>query len=80
MHVDDTRLIQSAHAPTSTREWTVNDVRLLVESKLGKRPCLLQIQAALALYGGNDVVACAATGFGKTLTFWIPLLMALEEG
>ncbi|KIL65828.1 hypothetical protein M378DRAFT_47762, partial [Amanita muscaria Koide BX008] len=55
-------------------------VRNLVAGKLGKRACLLQIQAALALYGGNDVVVSAATGFGKTLTFWIPLLMALEEG
>ena len=24
--------------------------------------------------------ACAPTGAGKTLTFWIPILMALEEG
>jgi superfamily II DNA helicase RecQ len=34
----------------------------------------------LALYAGKDVVACAATGAGKTLSFWIPLLMALEGG
>jgi len=32
------------------------------------------------LYAGKDVVACAPTGAGKTLTFWIPVLMALEEG
>ena len=80
MHIDDMHLIQLARAPTLTQEWMVNDVHLLVKSKLGKWPCLLQIQAALTLYGGNDVVACAVTGFGKTLTFWIPLLMALEEG
>ena len=46
----------------------------------GKQLCWLQVQAALAVYGGNDVIVCAATGFGKTLTFWILLLMALEEG
>lgn len=38
------------------------------------------MQAALGLYGGKDVIVCAATGFRKTLTFWIPLLMALDEG
>lgn len=79
MHLDDAHLIQSVRAPTSTRDWTADDIRTLVEHKLGKRACLLQIQAALALYAGNDVVVSAATGFGKTLTFWIPLLMALEE-
>ena len=28
----------------------------------------------------KDVVGCAPTGAGKTLSFWIPLLMALEDG
>jgi hypothetical protein len=32
------------------------------------------------LYAGKDVIGCAPTGTGKTLSFWIPLLMALEEG
>jgi len=32
------------------------------------------------LYAGKDVIGCAPTGAGKTLSFWIPLLMALEEG
>ncbi|KIL57931.1 hypothetical protein M378DRAFT_52695, partial [Amanita muscaria Koide BX008] len=64
---------------TSTCSWTVNDVRELVWRKFGKRACWLQIQAALALYQGNNVIICAATSFGKTLTFWIPLVMALEE-
>ena len=34
----------------------------------------------MAVYAGQDVITCAATGFGKTLTFWIPLVMAIEEG
>jgi superfamily II DNA helicase RecQ len=37
----------------------------------------------MALYAGKDVVACAPTGAGsagKTLSFWIPLLMAIEDG
>ena len=32
------------------------------------------------MYAGKDVVACAPTGAGKTLTFWIPILMAPEDG
>ncbi|KAF8335503.1 P-loop containing nucleoside triphosphate hydrolase protein [Amanita rubescens] len=72
--------LTTARAPFSKRDWHVNDVRELTMKKLGKRPCWLQIQSALALYSGKDVITCAATGFGKTLTFWIPLLMAMEEG
>ena len=44
---------------------------------------MFQIKVAIALYEGNnfcDFIACAATGAGKTLTFWIPLLIALEDG
>jgi superfamily II DNA helicase RecQ len=40
----------------------------------------MQVKIALALYSGKDVIGCAATGAGKTLSFWIPLLMALEDG
>ncbi|KAJ8503631.1 hypothetical protein ONZ45_g10688 [Pleurotus djamor] len=38
------------------------------------------MEAAKALYEGHDTVLCAGTGAGKTLTFWIPLLMGLEDG
>jgi ATP-dependent helicase YprA (DUF1998 family) len=38
------------------------------------------VKAALAIWEGKDVVVCAATGAGKTLTFWIPLLMAQANG
>lgn len=62
------------------RNWSIKDIRDLVESKFGKRPCWFQIKVALALRAGKDVAGVAATGAGKTLSFWIPLLMALEEG
>ena len=58
----------------------MKEIRDLVSAKLGKRPCWLQIKIALALYAKKDVVAVAATGARKTLSFWIALLMALEEG
>ena len=52
----------------------------LVKAKLDKCPCWLQIKIALALYAKKDVIGIAATGAGKTLLFWIALLMVLEEG
>jgi superfamily II DNA/RNA helicase len=51
-----------------------------VEKKLGKRPCWFQIQIALAIYNKKDVIGTAATGSGKTLSFWIALLMVLDDG
>ena len=61
--------------------WDVARIRQVVHDKLGKRPCWFQIQVAQALYmKQKDVVGISATGSGKTLSFWIPLLMALEEG
>ncbi len=68
--------------PSSPRkEWTVPQIRELVFRKFGKRPCLWQIKVARALREKrSDVVAIAATGSGKTLSFWIALLMALEDG
>jgi superfamily II DNA helicase RecQ len=62
------------------RSWTVEEIRDLVQLKLGKRPCWFQIKIALAIYQKKDVVGTAATGAGKTLSFWIALLMALEDG
>ncbi|KAF9488943.1 P-loop containing nucleoside triphosphate hydrolase protein [Pleurotus eryngii] len=62
------------------QEWTVESIRELAKRKFGKRACLFQTEVALALYAKKDVVACAPTGAGKTLSFWLPLLMAQEEG
>ncbi|TDL14194.1 P-loop containing nucleoside triphosphate hydrolase protein [Rickenella mellea] len=40
-----------------------------------KRPCLLQIKLCSAfLRGSKNIICSAATGFGKTLTFFMPLL------
>ena len=74
------KYLRAATMDQSSTRWTVTKIRNIVEDKFDKRPCWLQIQIALALYAGKDVIACAATGAGKTLSFWIPLLMALEDG
>ena len=65
---------------STKRAWSTQDVRDLIQNKFRKRPCYFQIKVAQTLYAGKDVVACAPTGAGKTLTFWIPILMAIEEG
>ena len=62
------------------QEWTVQEIRNLVQGKFGKRPCWYQVKTALTLYAGKDVIGCAPTGAGKTLSFWIPLLMTREDG
>ncbi|KZT18843.1 hypothetical protein NEOLEDRAFT_1021297, partial [Neolentinus lepideus HHB14362 ss-1] len=57
--------------------WTDDKIRELVQLKFNKRACLFQIKIARAIRERKrDVVANAATGFGKTLSFWILLLMA----
>ena len=52
----------------------------LVKAKLDKHPGWLQIKIMLALYAKKDIIGVAATGAGKKLSFWIALLMVLEEG
>ena len=37
-------------------------------------PCHWQLQVAFQLLQRRDLVATAATGDGKTFTFWLPLL------
>ena len=69
----------SGHLP-ERREWTIREIRELVFKKFNKRACWFQIKIAMALHQNKDVIGIAATGSGKTLSFWIALLMALEEG
>ncbi|EIN09493.1 P-loop containing nucleoside triphosphate hydrolase protein, partial [Punctularia strigosozonata HHB-11173 SS5] len=59
---------------------TTTRIRELVQRKFGKRACLWQIRVGQSLAAGKDVVGVAATGAGKTMTFYIRLLMALEDG
>lgn len=61
-------------------DWTPQRIRDVVQKYFRKRACWYQLEIASALYRGFDVVGIAATGSGKTLSFFTPLLMALEEG
>jgi superfamily II DNA helicase RecQ len=51
------------------------EIRKRTQEVLGYRPCLWQIRVVEAiLKHDKDIISIAATGAGKTLTFWMPLL------
>ncbi|KAJ7306712.1 hypothetical protein DFH08DRAFT_652520, partial [Mycena albidolilacea] len=50
-------------------------IRAKAVEHLGYQPCYWQIKVVEAiLKRDRDVVCISATGSGKTLTFWLPLL------
>ena len=52
-----------------------DEIRRETLERFGFVPCLWQIRVVEAiLKHDHDVVSMAATGSGKTLTFWMPLL------
>jgi len=51
-----------------------DEIRAKTLENLGRRPCLWQVCVCDAILRGQDVISLAATGSGKTLTFWMPLL------
>ncbi|KAI0741660.1 P-loop containing nucleoside triphosphate hydrolase protein [Daedaleopsis nitida] len=55
---------------------TVSEVQQRVLARFGCRPCRWQCEVALALLRGDkDVICISGTGSGKTLPFWIPLVL-----
>ena len=61
--------------PTHTQGMLLSQIRDKVEACFGYRPCLWQIRVVQALLKNDkDVVSISATGSGKTLTFWMPLV------
>lgn len=57
----------------------VKYVREQVHAVFGIEPCLWQIQVALAtLKGDKNVVSISRTGSGKTMTFWIPVILKTD--
>ena len=57
----------------------VTKLRELCQQTLGSSPCLWQIRAAIAiLKGEKDVICVARTGAGKSLTFYIPLIVRTD--
>jgi superfamily II DNA helicase RecQ len=60
---------------TTDRQWTDEEIRTRCLEVFGLEACLWQIRIAQAILKGNDVIGVAATGAGKTLSFWLALLM-----
>ncbi|KAJ7467071.1 hypothetical protein FB451DRAFT_1002334, partial [Mycena latifolia] len=53
----------------------LSKIRDRVEAVFSYRPCLWQLKVVcVILKRVKDVASIAATGSGKTLTFWMPLL------
>ena len=56
-------------------DWVVR-TREEVSKVFGVEPCLWQVKVSLAvLRGDKHVLSISRTGSGKTLTFWIPVLL-----
>lgn len=65
---------------TAGSPW-VKQVREKVGVVFGRqvRPCLWQVKTALAtVKGDKHVLSISSTGSGKTLTFWIPVLICKD--
>lgn len=67
-------------SPSSLIKASIERIRAVSQEKFKKRPCLWQVKAAQKLLEGRDVVCCVRTGAGKTLSFWLPIAMSMEEG
>ncbi|THU91015.1 hypothetical protein K435DRAFT_674985 [Dendrothele bispora CBS 962.96] len=72
--------IQDSRTQNQTPEWTIKSIKDLVQKRTGKRPCWWQNKTAMALYNRKDIMGVARTGAGKTMSFWIALMMAQERG
>ena len=60
-------------------DWVVK-AREEVSKVFGVEPCLWQIKVSLAvLRGDKHILSISRTGSGKTLTFWIPVLL-MDDG
>ena len=67
------------HNSSTSQTLLLSQIRDKVQKCFGYRPCLWQIRVVQALLKNDkDVVSIAATGSGKTLTFWMPLLFVPE--
>jgi len=67
------------HNTTTSQTLLLSHIRDKVKECFGYHPCLWQIHMVQALLkNDNDIVSILATGSGKSLTFWMPLLFILE--
>ncbi|KAG2144045.1 P-loop containing nucleoside triphosphate hydrolase protein [Suillus cothurnatus] len=53
---------------------SIERIQQTAEQVFGYKPCLWQVKSALGQLEQQDVITISATGSGKTLNFWLPLL------
>ncbi|KAJ7881890.1 P-loop containing nucleoside triphosphate hydrolase protein [Mycena leptocephala] len=64
---------------TGPPQYSLQDIRAKAIEHLGYTPCQWQIKVVEAIRRRDgDVVCISATGSGKTLTFWLPLLFKAD--
>jgi superfamily II DNA or RNA helicase len=64
---------------TGPPQYSFENLRATAIEHLGYVPCVWQIKVVEAiLKHDGDVVCISATGSGKTLTFWLPLLFKTD--
>ncbi|KAJ7309422.1 P-loop containing nucleoside triphosphate hydrolase protein [Mycena albidolilacea] len=64
---------------TGPPQHSLAEIRAKAVEHLGHQPCLWQIKVVEAiLKRDGDVICVSATGSGKTITFWLPLLFRPE--
>jgi len=51
----------------------------VLEERMGTHPCIWQIKVVCKVLEGNNIIAIAATGSGKTFTYWM-LLLYVKHG
>jgi superfamily II DNA/RNA helicase len=64
----------------SALRYTIPDVSVIedtVKVNFNIAPCKFQLQCAQAQLDRKDVITIAPMGAGKTLMFWIPLLLIM---
>ncbi|KAG2148115.1 P-loop containing nucleoside triphosphate hydrolase protein [Suillus clintonianus] len=62
--------------PSNSEAPSFADLRALALECFGKRPCLWQMKVAKAfVQKDRDIVCIAGTSLGKTMSFWLPLLL-----
>jgi ATP-dependent helicase YprA (DUF1998 family) len=69
---------------SKVKQYTAEELDLALLSdkcfeKLGKRPFRWQLECALAILCGKDVVLDVGTGSGKTLCFSLPLVLSDKD-
>ena len=61
------------------KEVNLDEIFSRAEAILRKKPFQWQLEAAMAVLCGQDVIVDVGTGSGKTLCFFLPLLLPQDQ-